>query len=447
MSGLFLLSLTFHSSPSLTLANSLYSQLSLGNFQKAWLRLRHIVGMATLMGLPKVSQAVRFNKANGIASDEFQFRKAQLWETLCFADGLAGLINNLPPSINPYQQVQPQMLVVDGVVQPREYLCRLTGLITKIQYRDDLNAFQGSNAELHAATLDIDRQIRVLASEVPKSWWTIDEKRVDARHVIQFLHNCIFMRVHLPFCMREDPNDEYIYNLLACRDTCEEVATRYQFIRTELPSGVFLGSVLDLQAFIAAVVLLLTSRSSASRNIANLRLDKVKTDKLVAQVTKLMDEKSTESGGSNLGQHSVTAIRSLTTLLQQDEKSSNNVQELTLRIPLLGKIHIRPNFPVPQTANFNTTTSAPVPPNSGLSWKPDEPVALPGHEHLPLHPNNTAAPTFQMQHDWQWEPLTWSAEDHYDQFFQDVLLRDGFDQFGVPQNNYPLNEFQFISGQ
>ncbi|KAH8797965.1 putative Zn(II)2Cys6 transcription factor [Xylogone sp. PMI_703] len=421
-------------------------QLSLGNFQKAWLRLRSIVGIATLMGLPKASQVVQFNRANGITSDEIQLHEAQLWETLCFAGGLSGMINNLPPSISPYQQIQPQTLVVDGVVQPREYLCRLTGLITKIQYRDDLSVAQGSCPELHTSTLDLDRQIRVLASEVPRSWWTVNEIQIDARHVAQFFHNCVLMRIHLPFAMRQDPNEEYIYNLLTCRDTCEEVATRYQFIRAELPCGIFLGPVLDLQAFIATVVLLLTSKSSASRNLSNLRINKDKTDKLVAQVVKTMDEKSAQSGGSNFGQHSVTAIRSLTKLLQQDEKAPNNDQELTLRIPLLGKIRIRPNIPVQQTFNFNKPTSAPVPPDSELPWRPDEHVTLQKREQMPLDSNSHVASQSEMHQGWQWEPLTWSAGDHYNQFFQDVLMGEGLDQLGVLQNNYQFNEFEFISG-
>ena len=55
--------------------------------------MRHFVAIAELMGLPK---------ATGADDDETQLQKAQLWELLCSADRLLGMIFNLPPGTSKY---------------------------------------------------------------------------------------------------------------------------------------------------------------------------------------------------------------------------------------------------------------------------------------------------------------------------------------------------------
>jgi hypothetical protein len=412
--------------------------MSQGNFQKAWLQLRHIIALAELMGLPKAFQIIQQNRANGLADDETQLQRAQLWDIICAADGLSGMILNLPPCTRPYQQAKAQELAVDGVIQPGAYLGRLTDITTKIQYRDDISTRQGCH-EAYASVLELDRKLRALASQTPKDWWTTNTENVKSDHVVQFLHHCTNMRVHLSFAMRQDPSDHFIYSRLACKEACESVAQSYQLLRRQLPSGIFLSHNLDLQAFTAAVVLLLTSHSSPYTNRSNLRISKTKVDGAVAKVITLMDEKAKVTGGSKFAQHGVATIRSLINLLQQDDEASE-LQELTLKVPLLGKIHIRRRSSTSRVSTANNLPSFLVPLNSGAE-NPNEHFALQEQGQLQINGDSHMASANQMQAEWQGDPLSWSIEGHYEDFFQDALMGEEIDPFSVWQNNY--TGFQF----
>ena len=347
------------------------------------------------MGLPRSSEAYQPNGSSGRDNDETQLQRAQIWESLCSADGLSGMIVNLPCS-SQYQQSCSLPLAVDGVIQPRAYLIRLMNISTKIQYRDE-----GSSAELYASTLELDRQLNVLVSQVPKSWWSISSGKLQSEHVVQFLHYCVKMRIHLSFAMRRDTGDEYIYSRLACKDACEFAVERYQFIRQALPSKVFLSQALDLQAFTATVVIILTSYSLRDRLSPRI-------NSAVAQVINIMEEKSRKTVGFDFALCGASTIRSLKKLLQDDETAG--LQELTLIVPLLGKVHVRRNSHGSKKAEAQF-----IPQDQGL-------------------PPLTSIPPAQGEY--QWDSLSWSIEDRYEDFFQAALNAGSVDQFAMWENGY-----------
>lgn len=409
--------------------------MSQGNLQKAWLRLRHFIAVAELMGLPNACQAVQSSQGHGSDDYETQVQRAQLWQSFCSADGISGVVLNLPPSISPYQRPKPQTLAIDGVIQPRAYISRLIEITTKIQYRDNTSMTQRSSAELYASALELDRELKVLASQTPKAWWTRSGEHVKPDHVVQFLHCCISMRIHLSFAMRRDPDKEYIYSRLTCKEACESVAEYYRFLRRELPSGIFLSRCLDLQVFIATVILLLTSHSSPCTDLPNLRINKVKVDSVVTKVIEVMDEKSKNTAVSHFAQHCVNSIRSLKELLQEDDEGSN-MQELTFKIPLLGKVHIRRNSSRSRTHDTQNQPPFGIPANSG-SWKPNEQLlTTQEYRQIPLNINNDMASNLQALEEEPWDPLSWCIEDQYEDFFQDALMADEIDQFAIWQDNY-----------
>ena len=418
-----------------SITDSDYSQMSQGSLQKAWLRLRHFIAVAELMGLPNACQAVQSGQGIGSHDYEMQFQKAQLWQSLCSADGLSGVVLNLPPSISPYQRPKPQTLAVDGVIQPRAYISRLIEITTKIQYRDNTNMTQVSSTKLYASALELDRELKVLASQAPKSWWARSVDHVEPEHVVQFLHCCINMRIHLSFAMRKDPDEEYVYSRLTCTDACESVTERYRFLRRGLPSGIFISRRLDLQAFIATIILLLTSHSSPSTDLPSLRINKVKVDNIVTQIIQLMEEKSKDTAGFHFAQHCVNSIRSLKELLQEDDEGSK-MQELTLKIPLLGKVHIRRNSYRSRTQDTQNQPSLETSANSD-SGKPNEQLlTTQEHRYIPVNINDHMASNFQALEELPLDPLSWSIEDQYEDFFQDALIADEIDQFAIWQNNY-----------
>lgn len=379
--------------------------------------MRHVIAIAELMGLRKASQAVQFNRVNRIDDDEAQVQKAQLWESLCSAERIAGMITNIPSGTRRYQPREFQALTVDGVVQSRRYLARITDIAAKIQYLDDMET-----TESYASALELDRELRVLSSQTPKSWWAENLEHVAPDHVVQFLHYSIMMRLHLTFTVRQDPGDEYTYSRLACMDACECVAQRYQFLRGALPPGVFLARFLDLQAFTATVVLLLTSQSSPSTDRLSLQTDKAKIDRIVGQVVRVMDEKSNDTTGFEFAQHGAMTIRSLSALLVQDYDVSK-VKELTLRVPLLGKVIVRRNVSMSQAPHPNNPRFPQIPTEWGTYNRNEQSYSE--QRRQPLNIDASTGQAVQPQQAWQWDPLSWSVEDTYENFF----LEENFDQF------------------
>lgn len=347
------------------------------------------------MGLPRSSKAYKPNGSSEPDNDEMQLQRAQIWESLCSADGLSGMIVNLPCA-SQYQQSYSLPLAVDGIIQPRAYLIRLMHISTKIQYRDE-----GSSAELYASTLELDRQLNVLMSQTPKLWWAISSRKLQPEQVVQFVHYCVKMRIHLSFAMRRDTSDEYIYSRLACKDACEFAVERYQSLRQELPSNIFISQALDLQAFTATVIIILLSYNSQDRLSPRI-------NSAVAQVINIMEEKSIEAAGFDFALRGGSTIRSLTKLLQDDETS--DLQELTVTVPLLGKVHVRRNSHRPKKAEAQF-----IPQEQGLPPLTSTPLA---------------------QGEYQWDSLSWSIEDHYEDFFQAALNAGSVDQFAMWENGY-----------
>lgn len=387
------------------------------------------------MGLPNAYQADHSSEGNGSHEFETQLQRAQLWRSLCFADGISGVVLNLPPSISPYQRPKPQPLFIDGAIQPQAYISRLIEITTKIQYRDNTSITQGSSAELYISVLELDSKLKVLAAETPKSWWARNVKHAIPDRLVQFLHFCINMRVHLVFAMRNDPDEEYSYIRMVCRDACESVMEHYRYLRRELPSGIFLARCLDLQAFVATVILLLTSHSSSCTGLPNLHINKVKVDSIVSETIEVMNERSKNTVVAHFAQHCVNSIRSLKELLQEDHEISD-VQELTLKIPLLGKVYIRRNTYMSQTQHTREQPSLDIPANPG-SWKPNEESLIAQEDrYIPSNIDNNMVSHFQTLEEMPWDPLSWCIEDQCEDFFQDDLMPHEIDPFAIWNNNY-----------
>jgi hypothetical protein len=417
----------------LTVADNNYSQLSLGNFQRAWLRMRHFIAIAELMGLPKAFQAIELNRINGTEHEEMQLQRAQLWESLCSADRLFGMILNLPSGTRWYQLSVPSELTIDGVVQTRKYISRLTEITIKVQELDDMDGTQKSKEEMYAAAINIDGELRELASQTPSSWWATEEDPVKADHILRFLHSCITMRAHLPFTMRHDPKGELIFGRKSCINACEAVVKRYQFLRRRFPSGIFLCRIMDLQAFTAIVVLLLTSQNSPSTDTSVLSTNGSRIASLVEQVTTLMDEKSSTHDASNFAHHGVAAIRSLQTIMQQN-KNSAHMKEFSIKVPLLGNVRVRRNVDTSQQPRARNPQFVQTLQETG-SWRPDEQIIPQPYGRQSLSANTIPDLTPQLQGGWQWDPLSWSIDNFNENFFQDPFMAEHYDQFDMWQNH------------
>lgn len=414
-------------------ASFLPLQLAQGNIQKVWIQLRHTIAIAELVGLPRAFHAVQLNKTAGADGDETQHHKAQLWQSLCNADRLLAMIINLPPETSRYQCVL-QTFAAEDILTPRVYLGHLMEIAARIPYLDNVNAGHPSSP------LELTRELRQLSSQTPKSWWTGDTEQINPRHMVQFIHHCVMMRVNLRFAMRQGSDEESLYSRLACMEACELLAKRYQVIRRSLPPGVFVSRLLDLHVFTATVILLLVSHSPTPMDCFNLRIDKPKIDDIVTGVLGVMTERSNNTTGSDFARKGAATLQSLTRLLQQDDATAY-AQNLTLTIPLLGRVHIRRNLHPPQVPGADDTqsfqTSAPAHWKLGMQF-------VPQNGQLPFNTNDQVPATLQDQEGQQLDSyLSWSIEDTYENLFQDALMADNFDQLATGENGYFYNGFSF----
>lgn len=414
------------------------SQLSLGNFRKAWIRLRHLIAIAELLGLSKAPQNMQPGSLAGLREDDI--KRVQLWEFMCSADRLLGMIINRPPITRRFAQPHAQPLIVNGVLQIQLYLKRLTDITTKFYVLDDVSTPEAS-AQAYASALELDRELRMLASQAPKSWWETDSDSVKSKHLCQYLHYYFMMRVHLPFTMVQNPGDENMYSRLTCMEACEAVARRYESLRQMLPSGIFLSPIMDLLALTATVVLLLTSHSEPASDRIDFLADQVRVQGIAAKVLKVMEDKSRDAAGSNFARQGAITIRSLGALLQQKEGEFRS-DHLNVTVPLLGNISVRRNIDRHQAPPIEAQQQAQGLPNVGL-WKPtDLPSSQPFDAGV-LSQGQFPATTMPTQGNVQWNPLSWSIEDTINEnLFQDVFMTDNTDPWGGWQGGYHSN-FQF----
>ncbi|THC91998.1 hypothetical protein EYZ11_008528 [Aspergillus tanneri] len=410
-------------------------QISQGNFQKVWVRLRHTIAIAEVMGLHKAWQSTQTSRTAGAESYETQLHKAQLWESLTAANGLLGMIINLPPETRRYPQDKTQALVVEGVVQPRVYLSKLTDIVAKIQHLEDLNMTPESKPEFYSSTFGLIGELKALMSQTPKSWWTSERDRIKPDHIVQFIHNSIMVRAHLPFVMKHDLGEECFYSRLACMDACESVTELYQFLRGTLPPGIFMTRPVDLLVFIATVVLLLITYSSSPTNRFNTYVNKAKTDSIVKQVTEIMTRRSNDLTSAGFTENCVTTINSLHKLLQQD--NTPRFQDLVLKVPLLGKVHVRRNVRPADVSGANTLSRKQAEPETHRAGEQSN--SQRGQQVFNTNPSTMGSS--QTPRDWQWDSLTWTVEETHENFFQDALMAEVFDPFAMWPEMYeqPFN--------
>ena len=412
------------------------SQISQGNFHKAWLRARHCISLAELLGMSKPLPVATQNDVTGTQDTRWTTQRFRLWEFMCSAERLSGMIINRPPISRRLKDPFTQPLIVDGIVQTWIYLKRLTDITAKFHTLEDPGSSLGASAQAYASALGLDRELRLLASETPKSWWVQDNERFKAENLCQMLHQYFVMRVHLPFTMRQDPGHGHVYSRMSCIEACHTLTQRYQALRRILPSGVFLSPIMDLQALTATVVLLLTAYSGSNNDLLEDQASKVRVEQVTAQVLKVMEEKSGDAGGTNFARQGAATIRSLSKLLQQSEQT-DDPRQLSLKVPLLGSINIRRNTsnsqpPIAPGTALATYQPAPALPDP---WTDQRQISQP-FESATLMQGIQPVTTMQEQNGWQWNPLSWSIEDSQDNLIQDGFMTDNWDGFGAFQGDY-----------
>ncbi|GKZ27415.1 hypothetical protein AbraIFM66951_004195 [Aspergillus brasiliensis] len=323
-------------------------EMGRGNVYKAWVKLRHVITVAELLGLHNMTRVAQFG-ATTEAADQAYISKVQLWDLICATDRLLGMVLNLPPITRHHRQTHTNAVSIGGIVQHQRYLGRLTDISKKIPDLDYLNISERPRTEEYTFALDLFRELQVLASQTPPAWWSGElhgAKSVDPSHLVQFLHHYIAMRIHLPLTLRQGPGEESLSNCLSCVDACTSIIKLYQLLSPKLPPGLFLCEMLDLQVFAAAVALLLVSHMSRAR-FFGAGVDRIKINHDVGHVIRLLRERSRRRPDSGIAQNGFTALSSLNGLLSEAENGLD-LRQIAFQIPLLGKVYVRCNQHLPE---------------------------------------------------------------------------------------------------
>jgi hypothetical protein len=317
------------------------------------LKLRRVIAISELIGLDKAARVAQHDTATE-AAVEGQMNKDQLWDVICAADRLLGVVLNLSPITSSYQMATTYAVTIDGIVQNQVYLYRLTDIANKIQALDQLSTSNSFSTESYTFSLEISRDLKTLASQTPETWWSQGvhdgANSVYPDHIVQFLHYYIAMRIHLPMALRQGPDNETLFSCLACINACESIVQRYQLLSRRLPPGLFLSGMLDLQAFSAAVTLLLISHMISTRSL-DVGVDKVKISNKVEQVIKLLHEKSDSPPSPGFAYDGFTALCSLHDLLRGADDSLDP-RQIAFHAPLLGKVQVKRNENPPQGESY-----------------------------------------------------------------------------------------------
>lgn len=394
-----------------------------GHLHKTWLTLRKVLAVAELIGLPRAARQALLRDVNNGTKVAFQDPKAAAWIAICTVDRVASILHNFPTATQRYVGTMDETLLIDGVVRPPAFLLRLSNFAIRIQELDELNFNSQSGIDIYAAVLKLDSDWRHLASEVPSQWWTLPA-RIGTSHLLHFWYYCIGMRMHLPLMLRKDPKEQYSYSRHAGLQACYRVAGLWEVLRRDLPSGFFFCRVIDLQAFTAGIVLMLSRERVQRTHGTGAKAEVAEMQHAVERVLAVMEEKSKDQVASDIAKEAASGMRTLAALLAGD---GDGVIQLT--VPLLGTVHLRRNTTTQAASQQEQSTNQ--------AWQQQLAPQIPAENkfynipvtHDPLMANGLG----------QQDPFSWFIEDDHENMFQNNLMAEDIGLFGNTSFPMPMD--------
>lgn len=311
--------------------------------QKVWLSIRRTIALAEIIGLPRASVYASSADRSGkpALTRRGQTREvagASLWQAACTMDRLAGCMFGLHITTRMYPLPTDRPVFVGAQLVPQAYFCRLADIAGKIPVLDELYAKGQPSLQVCEMVSNIDRELRELANLAPNSWWDLDpnQKSVTPDRVFQYFHQYFTARVHLQLALKNDGSTTYAYSHRVCTEACRNMAVRYAILRPRVLGGFFPVRVFDLQALTAAIFLLhICYGPGSSQEIEATRTPP--SHVLIQQIVDSMDSVS-EGKQGHFAQEAAHTIRSLSALLSNNYTTDSRY--VSLRVPLLGRIHV-----------------------------------------------------------------------------------------------------------
>lgn len=296
-----------------------------------WIRLRRIIALAELINLPRASKSLTTE------STPHHKSAAAIWESICVVDRLAGMMFNLPSATRSYQALHTSVIADDGSVILQAYISRLTEIALSVQDLDNAPSSERPGFEQLAKVFAIDERLRGLAESTPAAWWTPSAMYMTAERLVQYWHHYFTVRTHLRLALADDESGRFRLNYNTCLSASQTMARRYIDLRPLLPAGFFACKTTDLQILTAAIFLTFDS----SKVDAAFTQSHTQTDPSSILADQLLEAMTTasERAGGEFSEKAVVALRSLHTLMR-GPPSDQSQKEMTLNLPMLGKISV-----------------------------------------------------------------------------------------------------------
>jgi hypothetical protein len=299
-------------------------------------------------------------------------QKAEVWISICAIDRITSMMWALPLATRNFPLPKPPILDPHGKFIPQSFLYSLAEIASRILELDDLYSSGRPLPELSSGVNAIDQELQNLISLTPKDWWKIEWSEMSIHAPLQYCHQYLTVRTHLQHAMTYDEGQQLAFSsFVTCFNASDELARRYISLRPLLPAGLFANWVIDLQAFTAAVFLLLTSyRITHNTGLCPQGVNVAFSTDLVDQVMLVMDSADERVGG-DFTHAGADALRSLSLLLQQPQESES--QRITLKLPLVGRIHVSRKSYVDKTlpGQHDRAATQPEPQKPGQSLSSD----------------------------------------------------------------------------
>ena len=312
-------------------------QLVRARIKKVWLLLRRIIALAELIGLPRAASTIA-TLPNPDQATERQKAAAQLWQSICVTDRISGMMLNLPCGTSAYPFPKPEVVFSpEGKLYPNALFSSLAGIAQRVLEIDDLHISGAKDSLIFEKVLATDAELRTISTIAPVEWWSMPTAQLSVDHVLQYWHQYFTIRTHLATAMKSKPGDQYAYSRSVTMEASRSVGLRYTQLRSKLPPAFFAGRILDLQALTATVFLLHSVYSHSAVQQPTPGSETAQDLDLVQKVTMQMEAVGKQLSGDVARQGS-KALKSM--LDHFANPNAVGSRSLTLRVPMLGKVHI-----------------------------------------------------------------------------------------------------------
>ena len=299
--------------------------------RKMWIRLRRIISLAELISLPRAAKSL------ATATTQHHRSAAALWESICVVDRMAGMMFNLPIATKAYPISHKSLVSADGHVDVQAYIGRLTEIALSVQDLDSVPTSELQDWEQLSKVFAIDEKLRCLNDLTPPAWWSPPAGHMTPERLVQYWSAYFTVRTHLRLALADDASGRFRLSYNTCLNASQNMARRYIDLRPLLPSGFFACRTTDFQILTAAVFLIFDC-SKAQSNSRHPIPQPNASSVLIEHLADALKTASMRVSGDFAGK-AVVAIRSLQTLMQ-GSNSNDGQKEMTLNVPMLGKISV-----------------------------------------------------------------------------------------------------------